>query len=61
MKFPYSHIDTTPGKSILCICFATFFECDSNKRIAAITGAIFSAKWCSFIKVNKDITMVIME
>jgi hypothetical protein len=49
MKFPYCHIDTTPGKSILCICFATFFECDSNKRIAAITGAIFSAKWCSFI------------
>lgn len=49
MPFPYFQTETTPGKSMVCACFTTFFECDSSNKMAAIIGASLSAIGCNFM------------
>lgn len=49
MPFPHFQTETTPGKSMVCACFTTFFECESSNKMAAIIGASFSAMECSFM------------
>jgi len=45
----YFQTETTSGKSMVCTCFTTFFECESSNKMAAIIGASFSAKGCNFM------------
>ena len=55
MPFPYFQTETTSGKSMVCTCFTTFFECDSSNKIAATIGANFSAIGCSFMSGKRGL------